>query len=96
MVECWLCLRVEGGRGGEFAGSATCLVEWKVPDRSSPSSGIFAGENMPQRYYVAHTLMWTRAAAVQGGRKGVKSGCLNISECLQEYSIIAKVKPDGT
>lgn len=54
MVECWLCLRVEGGRGGELADFATCLAGWRAPDRSSPSSGIFPGENMPQWYDVAH------------------------------------------
>lgn len=57
MVECWLCLRVEGGRGGEFADFATFLVDEKAADRSSPSSGILAGENMPQWYNVTHTLI---------------------------------------
>lgn len=71
MVECWLCLRVEGGKGGELADFATWLVEWKGSDRSSPSSGMIAEKNMPRWYHVAHTrkeeqqLLWRIDGAIK-------------------------------
>ncbi len=45
MVECWLCLRVVGRRGGEFADFFVGHEISDRSDRSSPSNGISVGDN---------------------------------------------------